>query len=272
MNRLDTVRRSGIVAALVRGVSLREAARATGVSRMTVGKLVRDLGRVCARYQDACLRNLHCRRLELVAVRSFVHAAASGAGTGRPATRRDVWTWAALDVHTKLVPAWLVGARDSQAAGVLLSDLAHRLRHAVRLTTEWPKPCLEAVEGGRGVEFDPAVLTALYGPHSQPAADCAGPIPGSPPRRGSMPGCEGLADGPSKWPEMHAHAVALHVMHHNFVRVEPSRRVTPAMIAEVAERPWMVEDLVTLLETEEFTARADRPLARRRRSPNRPRR
>ena len=239
---------------------------------MTVGKLVRDLGRVCARYQDACLRNLHCRRLELVAVRSFVHAAASGAGTGRPATRRDVWTWAALDVHTKLVPAWLVGARDSQAAGVLLSDLADRLRHAVRLTTEWPKPCLEAVEGGRGVEFDPAVLTALYGPHSQPAADCAGPIPGSPPRRGSMPGCEGLADGPSKWPEMHAHAVALHVMHHNFVRVEPSRRVTPAMIAEVAERPWMVEDLVALLETEEFTARAGRPLARRRRSPNRPRR
>lgn len=54
-----------------------------------------------------------------------------------------------------------------------------------------------------------------------------------------------------KWPAMRAHAVVLHVMHHNFVRVEPFRRVTPAMMAGVADRTWIVEDLLALLETEE---------------------
>ena len=62
MNRLDKEQRARVVAVLVEGNSLRGTARMTGVARMTVEKLLRDLGVACATYQDDHLRNLTCSR------------------------------------------------------------------------------------------------------------------------------------------------------------------------------------------------------------------
>ena len=64
MNRLSTEKRLAVVAALVEGCGLRATARMTGVARMTVEKLLRDLGAACAQYQDEHLQNLNCRRIE----------------------------------------------------------------------------------------------------------------------------------------------------------------------------------------------------------------
>ena len=44
MNKLSTEKRAAVVAALVEGNSLRGTARLTGVARMTIEKLLRDLG------------------------------------------------------------------------------------------------------------------------------------------------------------------------------------------------------------------------------------
>ena len=52
MNQLDIKRRVQVISALVEGNSLRGTARMTGVARMTVEKLLQDLGHVCAMYQD----------------------------------------------------------------------------------------------------------------------------------------------------------------------------------------------------------------------------
>ena len=43
------------------------------------------------------------------------------------------------------------------------------------------------------------------------------------------------------------HAVALHYMHYNFVRIHKSLRMTPAMKAGVTEHLWEIEDIVALL-------------------------
>jgi DNA-directed RNA polymerase specialized sigma24 family protein len=48
MNRLDINRRALVVKALCEGMGLRATARLTGVARMTVEKLLRDLGAACA--------------------------------------------------------------------------------------------------------------------------------------------------------------------------------------------------------------------------------
>ena len=45
-----------------------------GVARMTVEKLLLDLGAACAQYQDENLRNLTCRRIECDEIWSFVYA------------------------------------------------------------------------------------------------------------------------------------------------------------------------------------------------------
>ena len=54
---------------------------------------------------------------------------------------------------------------------------------------------------------------------------------------------------------MHAHCVALHVMHYNFVKIHQSLRMTPAMAAGVTNRLWEIEDLVRLLDSDLETPR-----------------
>jgi hypothetical protein len=56
-----------------------------------------------------------------------------------------------------------------------------------------------------------------------------------------------LTNGFSKKIEMHEHAVSLHFMHYNFVRVHQTLRVTPAMAAGVTGKLWDIADVVALL-------------------------
>jgi hypothetical protein len=60
-----------------------------------------------------------------------------------------------------------------------------------------------------------------------------------------------LTNAFSKKIENHAAAVALHMMHYNFVRIHQTLRVTPAMAAGVTDRAREVSDLVALLEASE---------------------
>ena len=40
--------------------------------------------------------------------------------------------------------------------------------------------------------------------------------------------------------------MALHFMHHDFVRIHTTLRVTPVMAAGVTDRPWGMEDVAAL--------------------------
>ncbi len=51
----------------------------------------------------------------------------------------------------------------------------------------------------------------------------------------------------SKKVENHAHAVALHMMYYNFVRIHKTLRVTPAMAAGVSDRLWEIGDIAALV-------------------------
>ena len=48
--------------------------------------------------------------------------------------------------------------------------------------------------------------------------------------------------------EIRAHAVALHFMYYNFVRIHKTLRVTPAMAAKVTDRLWEIGDIVKVLK------------------------
>ena len=56
MNRLSTSERVKVISVLVEGNSLRATARITGVARMTIEKLLRDLGAACTRFHDTNVR------------------------------------------------------------------------------------------------------------------------------------------------------------------------------------------------------------------------
>jgi IS1 family transposase len=274
MNRLDTKRRAAVVAALVEGNSLRATARMTGVARMTVEKLLRDLGQACAVYQDKHLRNLTSRRIQCDEIWSFIYAKKKNV-TAKIAEKHtdagDVWTWTAIDADTKLVLSYRVGSRDAGVAYDFMQDIASRLRHRVQLTTDGHRPYVAAVEDTFGADIDYATLTKIYGSASDgetrySPAVCLGceskTVTGNPdPKhistsyvgrqkltmRMSMRRFTRLTNAFSKKAEMHAHSIALHFMYYNFARIHQTLRVTPAMEAGVSDHAWSLGELVALL-------------------------
>jgi IS1 family transposase len=274
MNRLSTAERARIVSVLVEGNSLRATARITGFARMTIEKLLVDLGAACAEYQNRTLQNLSCKRIQCDEIWSFCYAKAKNV-TATIAEHHpdagDIWTWTAIDADSKLVLSWLVAGRDAGAAYTFMQDVAARLKHRVQLTTDAHKPYLSAVEDAFGADIDYAMLRKIYGTTTEndtrySPATCLGcevkTISGDPnPKHISTSYVERqnltmrmhmrrftrLTNAFSKKVENHAFNVALHFMYYNFGKVHQTLRVTPAMEAGVSDHVWSIEDIVGLI-------------------------
>ena len=265
MNKLSPERRAQVISPLVEGNSIRATCRMTGAAKGTVLKLLAEFGQACAEYQDKAFHNLPCRRIQCDEIWSFCYAKEKNVpqevrgvfGFG------DVWTWTAIDADSKLVPSWAIGGRGADAANEFLRDLADRLANRVQLTTDGHKVYLNAVENVFGIDIDYAMLVKVYSP-----AKCIGTetqvVQGDPdPRHISTSYVERqnltmrigmrrftrLTNAFSKKVENLAHAVALHFMHYNFVRVHKTLGTTPAVAAGVADHEWRIAEIVNLLES-----------------------
>ena len=100
-----------------------------------------DAGRACSVYQDKHLRNLPCQRVQVDEVWSFCYAKAKNvqAAKAAPDGAGDIWTWTAICADTKLVPSWLIGARDTEYALAFVDDLRQRLATRIQLTSDGHK-------------------------------------------------------------------------------------------------------------------------------------
>jgi len=280
MNLLSKEERVRIVAALVEGNSLRSVSRMTGIARNTITKLLVDLGEACMAHHDAHVRNVRVRRLQCDEIWAYVGAKARNVSVEKKEIGwGDVWTWVGLDADTKLVVSYLVGGRGAGWARDFMMDCASRVAGTPQITTDAHKPYLRAVEEAFGGDADYAMLHKVFGASTEPEhryspATCIGcdmkTISGVPDpihvstsyverqnltMRMSMRRFTRLTNGFSKKLENHAYAVALHFMYCNFVRIHQTLRVTPAMEAGLASSPWTIEELVSLIPTEESTKR-----------------
>jgi IS1 family transposase len=272
MNTLTKDERIRVVAALVEGNSIRSTSRMTGIARNTVTKLLVDLGTTCAAFHDTNVRNVRVRRLQCDEIWSYVGAKAKNVSAEKKEIGwGDVWTWVGIDADTKLVVSYLVGGRGADWAMDFMQDAASRIKGHVQITTDGHKAYLEAVEGAFGMDCDYAQLHKIYGASLENEARyspavCIGcdmkTVSGNPdPKHVSTSFVERqnlnmrmgmrrftrLTNGFSKKIENHAHAVALHFMYMNFVRIHQTLRVTPAMEAGLTQSPWTLDDLVGLL-------------------------
>jgi len=272
MNKLPAKTRAQILHLLCEGNSIRAVTRLTGANKNTVTKLLVDAGKACSEYQDTFFRDLNCQRVQVDEIWSFVYAKQKNVPEGKEGDAGDIWTWTAICADTKLVPSWMVGSRDGDAAIAFMDDLAARLSNRVQLTSDGHRPYLEAVEGAFGGDIDYAMLVKLYG--QSPEAEkrysppeCVGArktrIEGNPnpdhvstsyaernnlTMRMHMRRFTRLTNAFSKKVENHTHMIALHFMYYNFCRIHKSLRVTPAMSAGVTDRLWDIEDIVKVLE------------------------
>ncbi|MES2305170.1 MAG: IS1 family transposase [Gemmatimonadota bacterium] len=280
MNRLSTARRTQILAALCEGASVNATARQTGASKVTILKLLAEIGEACLEYQRATFVNLNCKVIQCDEIWSFVHCKQANVPDDEKGRGRgDAWIWVALDSESKLVPCWHIGARDAAAAAYFMEDLASRLSHRVQLTTDGFRKYLRAVEGAFGWgQIDYAMLQKIYGPaitgtHRYSPAAVVGAraerIMGNPDAelvstshverqnltmRMNVRRLTRLTNGHSKKIENHGHAIALHYMYYNFCRKHETLtkakggiHTTPAMAAGVADHVWKLEEVVGLL-------------------------
>ncbi len=142
MNKLSLAERTRIVAALVEGNSIRATCRMTGAAKGTVTKLLADLGKACAAYHDATVRNVQSKRVQCDEIWSFVGAKMKNVPENKAEEWGDVWTWTAIDADTKLIVSYLVGQRGAQWANAFMEDVASRVSTRIQITTDGhPRLC-----------------------------------------------------------------------------------------------------------------------------------
>jgi IS1 family transposase len=246
----------------------------TGVAKHTVLKLLEDMGCACAAYHHRHVRGLRSRRIQCDEIWQFVGAKAKNATPEQKAAGwGDAWTWVALDAVMKLCISFLVGGRDTGWATDFAFDIRERVVGRPQITTDAHKPYLAAIEMAFGDNVDYAQMHKIYGASGDvegrySPATCIGcdmkTVIGNPDyehvstsyverqnltMRMSMRRFTRLTNGFSKKIENHGHAVALHFMYYNFVRVHKTLRVTPAMEAGIADHAWSMEELIALLDS-----------------------
>jgi IS1 family transposase len=286
MNKLSRERRAQILGMMVEGNSIR-AIVMTGASKNTIVKLLEDAGEAFSTYQDHAFRDLACKRIQLDEIWAYSYCKQRTVPFAKnaPEEAGDLWTWVALDAETKLVPSWRVGDLSGTTAIEFVCDLSRRLANRVQITSDGHRAYLEAVETGFGADVDYAQLIKMCGEIPHPAGRyspaqiqgtktycCAGNpnlkhISTSYIKRQnltmrmSMKRFVRLSNGFSKKAENHAHSVAIHFMHYNFVRIHQILRVTPAIAAGVTTKLWGLTDMVRVIE--EWEARRAPNLADR---------
>lgn len=281
MNILSLEKKTQAISALVEGNSIRATCQMTGVAKGTVTRLLENVGKACAEYQDKTFRNLPLTNLQCDEIWAFCYAKDKNVPEELKGTFGfgDVWTWVAIDADTKLVPSWCVGNRDAYYADKFMKDLKSRLANKVQITSDGHHLYLLAVEKAFGSEVDYARLVKLYG--KQPdgdkrysPADCIATkqeiVQGNPiiskistsyverqnlTMRMNMRRFTRLTNGFSKKVENLNHAVALHFMFYNFCRPhktlnkERNLGITPAMAAGVSSKIWELEDIIQLVDS-----------------------
>ena len=227
------------------------------------------------------LRHLNCRRIQVDENWSFIYTKARRLSRAKkpPPFAGDVWTWLAICTDSRLVPTWRLGDRTAATGKAFIEDLKSRMAHRIQLTSDGHKPYLIAVEETFGTDIDYAMLVKEYGDNDSDGNS-------ERERRGRYSGAhkEIIMGNPdpsaintsyvermnltlrmgvrrytrqtnagSKRIFHHACALALHIMFYNFVRPHLALREryqerTPAMAADLTDRPWELADILKLVD------------------------
>ena len=199
---------------LLDGTSMRSISRHADVSINTVAKLINDVGAAAKTYHDEHVRRIAGRRrIECSRTWAFGYRTGERGEAVSPAGG-NAWTFAGIDIDSRLIVSCLVGDGSRATADALIGDVRRRLDRDPELSTKRLRGLrADRDASGEFVRADPT------------------------PR---MP-----ANSQKRRLEKHVAIVNLYALHYNFCRVHPDLAVTPAMRAGldgvVRDAAWIVD-------------------------------
>ena len=239
MNKKSTKERTHILNLLIECNSLRATSRIAGCSINTVTKLLVETGEACARYQHKFLVNLPCKRIQVDEIWSFGYAKQKTVTKGKDEAG-DVWIWTAIDTNTKIVPSWRIGHRDEETEQEFIYDLASRMANKIQIEPEKHQHHLSSncnqtrhLAGSPGIKYISKNFAKKH---------CLTMSLG---KRGFTQSTNGLSYKIKKY----AHAIALHFMDYNFVRIHKDLKVSPAMAVGVSNTLWNLEKVIQMVDS-----------------------
>jgi transposase-like protein/IS1 family transposase len=256
---------------LCEGSGIRAIARVTGCHQGTILKLLVEVGKGCERLLAERVRDVPVRDVQADEVWTFIHCKE---GTKKRRTianleAGDAYCFIGMERHCKLVLAFHLGRRDSWDTHDFMGKLKLAAAGQFQLSTDGFNAYPDAVEYHLGARADYAQLVKDFGNTEGEEARRYGPprligvekikVAGEPEEvrictshvergnwtlRGHLRRFTRLSNGFSRKRENLRAALALFFAYYNFCRMHRSIRMTPAMAAGIARKPWSVAELV----------------------------
>src|ERR1051326_3333985 len=256
---------------LAEGCSVRTVERLTEIRRDSIIATLLIAGRRCEKLMRS-IRNVKATDIQADEIWGFIgkkekHKTAE---EEKDDSIGDCYTRVAIERHSKLVLAFVVGRRSSENAMQLMRQVPRATSADTRfqLTTDGLEAYIAAVDEMLSDRCDYGQLVKSY---AQPQEDerryspavCNGStkkiISGNPDEskictshverqnltmRMQIRRLTRLTNAFSKKLESNRAAIALHFAYYNFCRIHQSLRVTPAMEAGIANRVWTLAELL----------------------------
>jgi IS1 family transposase/transposase-like protein len=270
--RLDMDKAVLVLSLLTEGCSIRSTERITTVHRDTICRLLRVAGAKCETLLNRLVRGVEVKDLQADELWCFVGM------KEKTKTRKkitdpeigDAYTFLAVERGSKLLLAHHVGRRTAEDAGRFAAKLSGAVsRNRFQISTDGFEPYKEALETNFGGQIDYAMLIKSYSGEGMDSERRYSPpsiistekrvVSGNPVEskvctshverlnlhvRMQARRFTRLTTGFSRKRDNLKAAVALFVASYNLTWMHSSIRMTPAMKAGIARKPWTVRDLL----------------------------
>lgn len=261
-----------VVHLLCEGSSIRAIERITGTEKKTVLRLLAQMGAGCERMLEETVKAVAVEDVQADELWTYIRC--------KQATRErrkiadpdagDAYCYVGIERHSKLILAWHLGRRTRWDAHDFAEKLSHATAGRFQLSTDGFNAYPDAVEYNLGARVDYAQLVKEFaGAGGEEQRQYAPPrligaekisVSGNPEEdrictshveranwtlRGHLRRFTRLSNGFSRKKENLRAALALYFAYYNFVRFHKSIRMTPAMAAGIARKPWSLAELLT---------------------------
>ena len=230
---------------------MRSIERITGVSIVTIARLLDLAGMACHLYHYDHVRDIKGKRnIQCDEVWSFVYAKQKRADRVEPWDMAGtVWTWTALDADSKLLVAYVVSPdRGTETAAELLTDLKGRLRKPPNITTDALRAYRKAAKRVFGKKHKQMLVQMRKGKGKKTGRSTSHVERHNLTIRMGNRRYTRKTNAFSKMLSKHVAMMHLWAVHYNFCRIHSTIRVTPAMEAGLTDTLHDVEWIVGLID------------------------